>query len=81
MKAGDQSPSAAAQSIDNRNGAPKIVRLDQGNYDVTAFMKTLNMLGYTGPVAIQFYSVPGDVAENLAVTIKTWKGLLKQLAE
>jgi sugar phosphate isomerase/epimerase len=71
----------AINGIDNRNGAPKIVRLDQGNYDVTAFMKTLNMLGYTGPVAIQFYSVPGDVAENLAVTIKTWKGLLKQLAE
>lgn len=71
----------AINGIDNQNGAPKIVRLDQGNFDLTAFMKTLNGLGYTGPVGIQFYSVPGEVAENLAVTMKTWKGLLKQLVE
>ncbi len=47
--------------------------LDAGSFDVYQFMKTLNELGYTGPVGLQCYAVPGDKYENLKRSMVAWK--------
>ena len=47
--------------------------LDAGTFDVYRFMQTLNDLGYTGPVGLQCYAVPGDKYENLKRSMAAWK--------
>jgi sugar phosphate isomerase/epimerase len=50
-----------------------ILRLDQGNFDVAAFVKSLKDNGYKGPIGLQCFQVPGDVEENLKADIGAWK--------
>jgi len=54
--------------------------LDRGSFDVYGFLKTLKDLGYTGPVGLQCYGVPGDKHENLKRSIDAWQKLSKRLA-
>lgn len=56
-----------------------ILRLDQGDFDVAAYLKKLIAAGYSGPVGLQCYSVPGDVAENLKANIVAWKKIAAEL--
>ena len=66
-----------ADSGDTRamNFGRLIQPLDSGTYDVGALLRTLNRLGYTGPIALQGYGVPGEAQENLARSMKAWKKL------
>lgn len=50
-----------------------ITRLDQGDFDVAAYLKKLFAAGYKGPVGLQCYSVKGDITENLKADIAAWK--------
>lgn len=54
-------------------GGKYILRLDQGDFDVAAYLKKLFAAGYRGPVGLQCYSVPGDTAENLKAGIAAWR--------
>jgi len=54
--------------------------LDRGSFDVYSFLKTLKDLGYTGPVGLQCYAVPGDKYENLKRSMDAWQTLSKRLA-
>ena len=54
--------------------------LDRGSFDVYRFLKTLKDLGYTGPVGLQCYGVPGDKYENLKRSMDAWKKLSERLA-
>lgn len=55
--------------------------LDRGSFDVYGFLKTLKDLGYTGPVGLQCYGVPGDKHENLKRSIQAWQKLSERLAK
>jgi len=55
--------------------------LDRGSFDVYGFLKTLKDLGYTGPVGLQCYGVPGDKHENLKRSIQAWHKLSERLAK
>jgi sugar phosphate isomerase/epimerase len=63
------------------NGADKvgpgwdrlIQTLDRGDYDVCESLITMRRLGYSGPVGLQCYNVPGDVRENLAASMAQWR--------
>jgi sugar phosphate isomerase/epimerase len=57
----------------------KIVPLDQGDYDVEAFVRLLDRVGYRGPVGLQAYSVPGPSAEHLARSKKRWDEIVSKL--
>jgi sugar phosphate isomerase/epimerase len=54
--------------------------LDRGSFDVFALLKMLRDLGYTGPVGLQCYGVPGDKYENLKRSIEAWRKLCQRLA-
>jgi sugar phosphate isomerase/epimerase len=56
-----------------------ITRLDQGNYDIVTFLEKLQAAGYRGPVGLQCYNVPGDLRDNLAANIATWRSIAGQL--
>jgi sugar phosphate isomerase/epimerase len=54
--------------------------LDRGSFDVYGFLKMLKELGYTGPIGLQCYGVPGDKYENLKRSIDAWRKLSERLA-
>lgn len=59
-------------------GWNRLIRpLGQGSYDVAAFMRVLNSLGYRHPVGLQCYSVPGDRRENLQQSIQAWRKMCR----
>ena len=47
--------------------------LGQGSFDVLGFLKTLQQLGYAGPIGLQCYGIPGDAREHLAKSMETWR--------
>jgi len=54
--------------------------LDRGSFDVYGFLKTLQQLGYHGPIGLQCYGVPGDKHENLKRSMDAWRKLSAKLA-
>lgn len=50
-----------------------IQTLDRGAYDLTALMQTLSDIGYTGPVGLQAFGIPGPVADNLGRSMEAWR--------
>lgn len=47
--------------------------LDRGAFDTRAFVRTLDALGYRGPIGLQCYNVKGDREENLLRSIRAWR--------
>jgi sugar phosphate isomerase/epimerase len=76
-------PGAFLASINGVNpGAKKyILRLDQGDFDLVAYLKKLRTAGYHGPVGLQCYNVAGDIRENLAANITAWRAMVARLDE
>lgn len=62
--------------IKNKN---YILRLDQGNFDLTGLIKTLKKTDYKGPIGLQCYNVPGDQKENLKINMATWNEIMSKL--
>jgi len=61
---------------DREGGWDKLIRtLDQGEFDVPAFLKQLAAAGYTGPIGLQCYNVKGDQRENLKTSMAAWRKL------
>jgi sugar phosphate isomerase/epimerase len=58
-----------------------ILPLDQGTFDLGAFLKTLKELGYRGPIGLQCYGIGGDAREHLARSMAAWRKLKTTLAE
>jgi sugar phosphate isomerase/epimerase len=46
--------------------------LGMGTFDVYAVVKLFADLGYTGPVGLQCYNIPGNPQDFLAISIRTW---------
>ena len=57
----------------------KISSLDQGDYDLPGFLRSVKKVGYTGIVGLQCYSVPGPSEEHLKRSMATWRKLCTQL--
>lgn len=58
-----------------------ITRLDKGDFDVVGYLQRLTAAGYDGPIGLQAYDVPGDIRDNLAANIATWRRIAGQLDE
>jgi len=71
-------PHLFAVTINGLDGK-KIVSLDQGDYDIDAFLALLKKTGYHGPVGLQGYSVPGPSGEHLQRSMKKWQESIKKL--
>jgi sugar phosphate isomerase/epimerase len=64
--------------LDSKQG-DRIVSLEQGDYDIDAFLSTLVKVGYRGPIGLQGYSVPGPSAEHLGRSMTRWQTALARL--
>jgi sugar phosphate isomerase/epimerase len=47
--------------------------LDQGDFDNRGVLATLREIGYTGPVGVMCYGIPGDARDYLTRSLNTWK--------
>jgi sugar phosphate isomerase/epimerase len=65
---------------DGQNWDRLIQPLDSGSFDVGSLLKALKDLGYTGPIGLQCYGVPGDKHENLKRSIEAWRKLSERVA-
>ena len=76
-------PKSTLVSINGIDTVSKVyeMRLDQGDYDVVAYVAKLRAAGYKGPIGLQCYNVKGDTRENLAANIATWRRMSGQLAQ
>jgi len=52
-----------------------IQTLDRGTFDVSRLLNALRELGYTGPIGLQGYGIPGDPRENLRRSMDAWHRL------
>ncbi len=50
-----------------------IQTLDKGAFDIRGFVKKLEAAGYTGPMLLQCYAIPGDRERNLSASMKAWR--------
>jgi sugar phosphate isomerase/epimerase len=64
-----------------KNWKQLIQTLDRGSFDMYRFLKTLDGLGYTGPIGLQHYGIKGDAYENLKRSMNGWHRLSQRLAE
>jgi hypothetical protein len=55
--------------------------LDQGTFEVYDVLKELKLLGYDGPVGLQAYNVPGDIATNLEKSMIAWQGFQARMRD
>ncbi|MBN2476920.1 MAG: sugar phosphate isomerase/epimerase [Pirellulales bacterium] len=66
----------------NAMGWDRLIQtLDRGSFDVGKFLRALAAHGYTGPVGLQCYAVPGDVRENLQRSMAAWRKYTAQAAQ
>ena len=63
-----------ADEFDDQPGWGRYIQpLGRGSFDMLAFLKTLRQLGYTGPIGLQCYGIPGDARDHLAESMKAWR--------
>lgn len=69
-----------ADHADPKSGWDRLIQpLDSGAFDVYGCLKALAGLGYRGPIGLQCYGIPGDVA-HLARSMAAWRKLSARLA-
>ena len=52
--------------------------LGRGTFDVGSVLRTVQRLGYTGPIGLQHYGIKGDVRANLQESMAGWRKLTAQ---
>ncbi|MEK7706560.1 MAG: sugar phosphate isomerase/epimerase, partial [Verrucomicrobiota bacterium] len=63
-----------ADEFDDQPGWKRYIQpLGNGSFDIAAFLRTLRELGYTGPIGLQCYDIPGDAREHLAQSMDAWR--------
>jgi sugar phosphate isomerase/epimerase len=71
-----------ADNFDSQPGWEHYIQpLDKGSFDLATFLKTLNELGFKGPIGLQCYGIGGDAREHLARSKAVWRNLSKNLAD
>jgi sugar phosphate isomerase/epimerase len=71
---------SGADEFDEKPGWEHYIQpLGRGSFDMLAFLKTLRQLGYTRPIGLQCYGIPGDVRDNLAESMKAWRSYSARL--
>jgi sugar phosphate isomerase/epimerase len=84
----EASPYLLAVSINGADGGSTqtmswdrlIQTLDRGSFDVGHVLKSLKELGYTGPIGLQCYAIPGDCRENLKHSMDAWRRRSERMA-
>ena len=64
-----------------RDWSSLIQPLGRGDYDVTAFVRTITKAGYRGPFGIQCYGLKGDPGVYLKQSMAAWRLISARAAE
>lgn len=59
--------------VDGKDWKTLIQPLDCGTYDVSALLRKLAQMGYTGPIGLQHFGIKGDAHDNLKHSMDGWK--------
>lgn len=59
--------------------AKLIQPLGQGSFDMTRVMRTLDAIGYKGPVNLQCYQIKQPAIQHLTTSMEAWKKLKKPM--
>lgn len=70
----------ADERDDQPNWKRYIQPLDQGDFDIARFLRTLHDLGYRGPIGLQCFGIGGDAREHLARSMAAWQQLRRELS-
>ncbi len=63
-----------ADVLDEKPGWDHYIQpLDRGSFDVAGLLKTLDELGYAGPIGLQCYGIGGDARDHLARSMAAWR--------
>lgn len=57
-----------------------IAPLDTGEFDLLGLLKALREIGYTGPIGLQCYGIPGDAREHLSRSMTAWRKFQERLS-
>lgn len=69
-----------ADEWDEKPGWDRYIQpLGQGTFDVLKLLRTLEELGFRGPVGLQCYGIGGDAREHLARSWEAWRKMTAQL--
>ena len=49
--------------------------LGSGNFDIAHLLAKLKDMGFTGPIGLQHYGIPGDARSNLQRSMNAWRAL------
>jgi sugar phosphate isomerase/epimerase len=59
-----------------RMGWDRLIQtLDRGSFDVGCLLAAVKQIGYSGPIGLQCYGIPGDNRQNLKRSINAWRNL------
>jgi len=70
----------AEEHSDKPDWSEYIQPLGKGSFDVPRFLRALREVGYTGPIGLQCYGIPGDAAEHLAYSLAVWRRYQEELS-
>jgi sugar phosphate isomerase/epimerase len=56
-----------------KDWARLIQPLGSGDFDISRLMAKLRNIGFTGPICLQHFGIPGDARENLQKSMDAWK--------
>jgi sugar phosphate isomerase/epimerase len=69
-----------ADEFDAKAGWGRYIQpLGRGSFDMFKFLQSLRQLGYTGPIGLQCYGIPGDARDHLAESFKAWQSYQSRL--
>ena len=69
-----RSRSTAPTCRDDKPGWDHYIQpLDRGSFDVAELLRTLDNLGYKGPVGLQCFGIGGDTREHLVRSMAAWR--------
>lgn len=63
---------------DNPNMSQLILPLGEGDFDVGRVFRTLDEIGYEGPVSLQCYKIAQPAAEHLKTSMNAWRKYREQ---
>ena len=69
-----------ADEYDDKPGWDHYIQpLDRGSFDVAGLLRTLDELGYKGPVGLQCFGIGGDARDHLARSMAAWRKIRQTL--
>ena len=70
-----------ADQEDSKPGWGRYIQpLGRGSFDVLQLLQALRELGYTGPIGLQCYGIPGDAKDHLDESMRAWRKYQASLA-